>query len=71
MHTNVFGVEGLEGAIVRLMEQDQDSHNLTQCQLARTVTLLGATCQALLMPEWFEGSAKVIDIAKEFEYTHD
>jgi len=52
------------------MEQDQDSHNLTQSKLARTATLFGATCQALLMPDWFEGSTKIIDMAKEFEYTH-
>jgi hypothetical protein len=66
----VFGVEGLEGTVVRPVEQDQDGHNLTQCQLARTVALLGTACQRLPMPEWFEAAAKIIDIAKEFEYTH-
>jgi len=37
---------------------------------SRTVALLGTACQRLPMPEWFEAAAKIIDIAKEFEYTH-
>jgi len=67
---HVLGVEGFEGAIVTLMEQDQDSHYLRERELSGTVTSLGAAHQTLFVPFGFKGSAKVIDMAKEFEYTH-
>jgi hypothetical protein len=52
------------------MKQDQDGHNLTQGKLSGAIALLGAACETLLVPEWFKAAAKIIDMAKEFEYTH-
>jgi len=66
----VVGVERFEGAIVRLMKQDQDGHNLRECQFSGTIASLGGAGKTLLVPPGFKGSAKVIDMAEEFEYTH-
>jgi hypothetical protein len=52
------------------MKQDQDGHNLTQGKLSSAIAMPGAACQTLLVPFGFEVTAKIIDITKEFEYTH-
>lgn len=41
-----------------------------QGKLAAAIALFVATRQAVLMPFQLTGLAKVIDSAKEFEYTH-
>jgi hypothetical protein len=52
------------------VKQNQDRHNLTQGEFASTIALFAATAHAVLVPFWLKGVAKVIDSAKEFEYTH-
>jgi len=52
------------------MKQDQDGHDFTQGKLACTVAPLGAAGKALRVAGWLKGSAKVIDMTEEFEYTH-
>jgi len=66
----MFGVECFECAVMRLVKQNQDRHNLTQGKLTSATALFIATGQAVLSPFRLKGSAKVIDSAKEFEYTH-
>jgi hypothetical protein len=68
--TDVLGVKGFERAIVTLMEQNQDGHNLRECQVASAIAPLGVADQALLVPPGFKRPTKVIDMAEEFEYTH-
>ena len=70
MPADLFGRECFEGAVVRLVKQNQDRHNLTQGQLASAIAPFVGTGQAVLMPFRLKGLAKVIDSAKEFEYTH-
>ena len=67
--TNMLGVKGFKGAIVRLMEQDQDGHNLRKCQFSGAIAPLGIAGKALLVPSGFKRPTKVIDMAEEFEYT--
>jgi hypothetical protein len=70
LDANVLGVERFEGAIVTLMEQDQNSHNLRECQFSGTLALLGGAGKTPLVPPGFKDPAKIIDMTKEFEYTH-
>jgi hypothetical protein len=52
------------------MEQDQDGHDLRECQFSGAIAPLGVAGKALRVPLRFKAAAKVIDMAKEFEYTH-
>jgi hypothetical protein len=52
------------------MEQDQDGHNLRECQIASAIAPLGVADQTLLVPFRLKNPTKVIDMAEEFEYTH-
>jgi hypothetical protein len=52
------------------MEQDQDGHNLRECQFSGTIAPLCVAGKALRVPPGFKGAAKVIDMTKEFKYTH-
>jgi hypothetical protein len=52
------------------MKQNQNGHNLRECQFSGTIASLGGAGKTLLVPPGFKGSAKVIDMAEEFEYTH-
>src|SRR5215213_8978265 len=70
MPTHMVGVECFERAILRLVKQNQDGHNLTQGKLTSAPAPFVATGQAMLVPFRLKGLAKVIDSAKEFEYTH-
>ena len=70
LNTNMLSIKGFEGAIVRLMKQDQDGHNLRKCQVAGAIAPLGVADQTLLVPSGFKRPTKVIDMAEEFEYTH-
>ncbi len=52
------------------MKQNKDGHNLAECKFTGAITRLRASPQQLLVPERFEHTTEIIDIAKEFEYTH-
>jgi hypothetical protein len=52
------------------VKQDQDGHNLRECQFSGTIAPLDGAGKTPLVPPGFKGSAKVIDMTKEFEYTH-
>lgn len=67
---DVLGVKGFEGAIVRLVKQDQDGHYLGERKFSRAIASFRATGKALGVPARFKRLAKVIDRAEEFEYTH-
>jgi hypothetical protein len=70
MQANLVGIECFEGAVMRLVKQNQNRHNLTQGKLAAAIALFVATHQAVLVLFRLKGLAKVIDSAKEFQYTH-
>ena len=65
--TDRLGIKGFEGAIVTLMEQDQDGHDLRKCELSGVIAPLGVAGKALRVPFGFNGLAKVIDMIEEFE----
>jgi hypothetical protein len=52
------------------MKQDQNGHNLRESQFSGTIAPLDGAHQTLLAPPGLKGSAKVIDMTKEIEYTH-
>ena len=56
----------LEGAVVTLVETNQDRHLLTQAQRPVPLARLQAVTEQLTLPERFEGLAEVIDVAEEF-----
>ncbi len=64
------GVKGFEGAIVRLMEPDQDGHNLREYQFSSALAPLGVAGKTLLVPLSFKSSTKIVAMVEEFEYTH-
>lgn len=70
MVAHLLGGERFERAIARLMKQDQDRHTLTQSKAARTIALLGAARQTLLVPDRFTRLTEIIDSAEQFEEAH-
>jgi hypothetical protein len=67
---DVLGIKGFEGAIVTLMEQDQDGHNLRERKFSGAIAPFRAAGETLRVAFGFKGSTKVIDMTEEFEYTH-
>jgi hypothetical protein len=70
MLAHVLCIERFEGAVLRLVKQNQDRHHRTQGHRARTMALLNAIRQTVRMPHGFKRLANVIDSAEKFEYTH-
>jgi hypothetical protein len=52
------------------MKQHKDGHDLTQRKTPSTGAVRCAVRQPLLSPPWFKLLAKIIDMTKEFAYTH-
>jgi hypothetical protein len=55
----------LEGAIVLLVESNQNRHNFAQAQAALTIALLESMTKQLPLPNGFKLSAEVIDTAEQ------
>jgi len=55
---------------VTLMEQEQDGHTLSECQISGTIALLGGAGKTPPVPPGFKDPAKGIDMTKAFEHTH-
>ena len=66
MFTDLIEVVVLEGAVVTLVETNQDRHLLTQAQRPSPLPRLQTVTEQLRLPERFEGLAEVIDVAEEF-----
>lgn len=64
---DVVNVEGLEISVMRLVEPDQDGHDLAQAQASRSVAPGQASRQALALPRRLERTAEIIDSAEQFE----
>ena len=56
----------LEGAVVTLVETNQNRHLFAQAQRPLPLARLQAVTEQLTLPERFEGLAEVIDVAEEF-----
>ena len=70
MALHIFSVIGFERAIVRLVEQDENGHDLTWMHLGQTVALALSTGQQFLLPLRRKLLPEIIYRTKEFEYTH-
>jgi hypothetical protein len=70
MTLDVFGVIGFKRAIVRLMKQDEDGHDLAGMQLGWPQALALSSCQQVLMPTRRKLLPEIVYGTKEFEYTH-
>jgi hypothetical protein len=65
----MFGVIRFERSIVRLMKMDQDRHDLAWLQLSWVLALFA--CGNLGgFQVWRKAQHEIIDIAKQFQYTH-
>src|SRR5579863_290750 len=69
MHLDMLGVIGLTGARVRLMKVNENRHHLTRTELTCALSLL-ACCQLTGLQLRRKAKHEIIDITKQFEYTH-
>jgi hypothetical protein len=70
MDLDMLRVEDFEGAIARLLEQDEDGEDLARMQPCCATTLTRPRRQQLALPLRLEPLPKGIHGAKEFEYGH-
>ena len=65
--SDISGVEGFEGAILRVMEGDQNRHDLAQTELAGTLAAVLPMGDELLPPARQKGNTEIIDITEYFQ----
>jgi len=70
MHLDVLGGVPLEGALPRLLNEDQDREDLGGMQPGRSSPLTSAAAQQLALPLRLKALPKGSDGAKEIEYPH-
>ena len=70
MTVDIFGIVGFEGAVVRLVEQDENGHDFTGMHVGQTDALALPRCQQIVVPAWGKLLPKIVYGTKEFEYTH-
>jgi hypothetical protein len=64
MSADMVQIEMLEGAVVQTMEQDQNSHDLTEGQAAGAVALFAGGGNQVLAPHRFKAGTEIVDIAE-------
>jgi hypothetical protein len=67
MRHHVLRVGGLEGTVVRGLEEDKNGHELTGVQLTCPSPLVLARGEPFLLPQRLEADPKFVDRADEFE----
>lgn len=64
MRTHLQQIKGLEVAVLRLMEINQDRHDFTEGQTTGTPSLAGTFRQELTMPSGQEDLAELINVTE-------
>jgi hypothetical protein len=63
MTANLFSVKVFEGALIRMVESDDQRHDLAHAQATRTTAMPTRSRQQMLLPSGRKGLIKVIEIA--------
>jgi hypothetical protein len=70
MYTDVLLIVRLEVAIVRLVESNQDGHDLAQAHLASSQALPLSGCNQLRQIRRLKFLAEIVHMAEQLNYTH-